>query len=385
MRGYALAALVAAVVTFVLTWGVLRFALRHHIYPQIRSRDVHTRPTPRLGGIAIYGGILLGLFTASRMTWFAEVFRHQGAVWALVGASTLIVFIGVFDDLYDMVWYAKLAGQFLAAGLLTWQGFQIVSLPIGGTLIGSGWASAALSALVIVLTMNAVNFIDGLDGLVTGVVLLASSVFFLYVYLLTVRTSPTDYFNTATLIAAVLVGGCAGFLPWNWHPARIFMGDSGAMLLGMLLAVSAISVTGQIDPQTMTSDSSIWLPLLVPVVVLSLPFIDFAMAVIRRVGAGRSPFSPDRRHLHHRLLDLGHNTYTAVATFYSWTLVLSLSCFLFMLWPWWLVALFAAVGVAACLTLTFWPVLQPRLGRGPAIPSELELAARRIRRKEHQR
>ncbi|KAB1643742.1 undecaprenyl/decaprenyl-phosphate alpha-N-acetylglucosaminyl 1-phosphate transferase [Pseudoclavibacter sp. CFCC 14310] len=381
MKGYALVAFVAAVATWGLTWAVLRFALRFHIYPAIRARDVHTRPTPRLGGVAIFIGIMLGLFTASRIEWFSEVFRHPGQMAALAAASLLIVFIGVFDDLYDMVWYAKLAGQFLAAGILTWQGFQIVSLPIGGTLIGSGVVSALLTTILIVLTMNAVNFIDGLDGLVAGVILLASGVFFLYVYLLTVRTSPTDYFNLATLVAALLIGGCVGFLPWNWHPAKIFMGDSGAMLLGMLLAVSAISVTGQIDPQTL-SDSSVWLPLLVPVVVLSLPFVDFALAVIRRVGAGKSPFSPDRKHLHHRLLGLGHNTYTAVAVFYSWTIVLSLSCFLFMVWPWPFVVVFAVIGILCCIVLTFWPVLQPQLGWGPPIPNELQLTARRIRKKE---
>ncbi|WP_084627004.1 glycosyltransferase family 4 protein [Pseudoclavibacter soli] len=377
MRGYFLVAFIAALSTYCLTWVVLRVALRFHIYPAIRARDVHTRPTPRIGGIAIFGGIMLGLAAAGRLSWFDEVFRHRGSIAALALASLLIVFIGVFDDLWDMEWYSKLAGQFLAAGILVWQGFQIVSLPIGGTLIGSGLVSAIVTTLFIVAAMNAVNFIDGLDGLVSGVMLIAATVFFFYVYLLTIRTSPTDYFNTATLVTSLIIGGCIGFLPWNWHPARIFMGDSGALLLGMLLAASAVSVTGQIDPEIM-ADSSVWLPLLVPVVVFTLPFIDFMLAVVRRVAAGKSPFSPDRRHLHHRLLNLGHNTYTAVLVFYSWTLVLSLSCFLFMLWSWWWVVGFFVIGVLVCTLLTFWPVLQPALGWGPRIPNELQLAARRF-------
>ncbi|MFT8637005.1 MAG: MraY family glycosyltransferase [Pseudoclavibacter sp.] len=369
MRGYLIVMAVAAVCTLLLTVLVWRFSLRYHLYPAIRERDVHTRPTPRLGGIAIFLGIAIAVAVSSRIHWFRLVFDHPGPFVALAVAALLIVSIGVIDDLWDLEWYTKLAGQALAAGILAWQGFQIVSLPIGGVLIGSGGGSLAVTVIFIVLIMNAVNFIDGLDGLVTGVVLIASAVFFVYTYVLVTRTSPTDYFNLASLLTAAIVGACIGFLPMNWHPARIFMGDSGALLFGMLMAVSAVSVTGQIDPSLMR-DQSVWIPLLLPILVLTIPLVDFTMAVFRRVRAGKSPFSADRKHLHHRLLDMGHNVFSAIAVFYSWTLVISVSCFLPIVLPLGWVLLWFVVGCAACILLTLWPRLQRRWTWLPQLPAE---------------
>ena len=165
--------------------------------------------------------------------------------------------------------------------------------------------------LAIVLVMNAINFIDGLDGLVAGVAIIANGVFFVYSYMISYGPAEqSDYFNLAQFISAVLIGACAGFLPLNWHPARLFMGDAGALLVGLLMAASTIAVTGQIDPELASNGPRVlfpaFIPILLPFAVLIVPLLDFGLAVIRRLRAGKSPFSADRKHLHHRLLDMGH-------------------------------------------------------------------------------
>jgi UDP-GlcNAc:undecaprenyl-phosphate/decaprenyl-phosphate GlcNAc-1-phosphate transferase len=171
--------------------------------------------------------------------------------------------------------------------------------------------------------MNAVNFVDGLDGLAAGMIAIGGTGFFVYTYLLSREASPTDVSNLATVVIAALVGACVGFLPHNFYPARIFMGDSGSMLIGLVMAAAAIVVTGQLDLPSVTSRQTIpaFLPIVLPIAVLLLPLLDMGLAVIRRVGAGRSPFHPDRLHLHHRLLELGHSHRRAVAIMYLWTAV----------------------------------------------------------------
>ncbi|HEU0182135.1 MAG TPA: MraY family glycosyltransferase, partial [Agromyces mariniharenae] len=229
-------------------------------------------------------------------------------------------------------WTTKLAGQFIAAGLIAWQGVSIVSLPIGGITVGSSWMSATITVFTIVLVMNAINFID---GLVAGVALISNGVFFLYTYLLVQKTSPLNYFNLASLLAIVVVGACAGFLPLNWHPAKLFMGDAGALLIGLLMATSAIAVTGQIDPASLGLGELFpaFIPIILPFAVLVIPLLDFGLAVVRRLRAGKSPFAADRKHLHHRLLDMGHSHLNAVLIFYGWTAVASVGCLLSFVFP----------------------------------------------------
>ncbi|MEG1391334.1 MAG: MraY family glycosyltransferase, partial [Aurantimicrobium sp.] len=234
----ALMAFASAVVTFGFSYVIRRLSLKYKLYPKIRERDVHTRPTPRLGGVAMFLGILLAFGIASQIPFFKVVFADPGPVLAIMGASLLIVVVGVLDDIWDLDWTIKLAAQLGVAALVAWQGVQILSLPIGGITVGSPTMSFLLTIFVIVLVMNAVNFIDGLDGLVAGVSLISNGVFLIYSYLLARETSPSNYFNLASLIAAVLVGACAGFLPFNWHRARLFMGDAGSMLVGLLMAVA---------------------------------------------------------------------------------------------------------------------------------------------------
>ncbi|MEN9752640.1 MAG: hypothetical protein RL670_331, partial [Actinomycetota bacterium] len=277
-------------------------------------------------------------------------------------SSLLITLLGYFDDLYDLDWFLKLAGQFLVAGILAWQGVQIVSLPIFGLTIGSFGTSLVATVFITVLIMNAVNFIDGLDGLVAGVVLIGTAAFFIYSYFLAQQTSPTNYFSLASLISAIVMGVCVGFLPFNWRPAKIFMGDTGAMLLGLLMSTSALSVTGQIDPQLATRSNLVpaFLPLILPLAVLVLPLIDFTLAVLRRLRAGKSPFAADRGHIHHRLQDLGHSHLGSVLVFYAWTAVISGSALAMFFAPAAAVAPYSALGLALALIYTLWPVLPHR-------------------------
>jgi UDP-GlcNAc:undecaprenyl-phosphate GlcNAc-1-phosphate transferase len=282
---------------------------------------------------------------------------------AILSAATFIAVLGLLDDLYDLDWTLKLAGQFIAAGFMAWQGVQIVSLPIGGVTIASFGMSFVLSVFLTVLIMNAVNFIDGLDGLVAGVVLIGTSVFFIYTYLLAQRTDPTNYFNLGSMISAIVIGMCLGFLPLNWHRAKIFMGDSGALLLGLLMTAGALSVTGQIDPAIVNNNEAVpaLLPLILPLAIIIVPLLDFTLAVVRRLRAGKSPFTADRKHLHHRLQDFGHGHLGAVLVFYAWTTLISSSCLLLFFAPTWVVVIYFALGFVACMAYTLSPLFRRKV------------------------
>jgi len=359
---YALVTGIAAVVTFGLAVLIWKLSTRYRLYPKIRERDVHTRPTPRLGGVAMFLGMVVAFGVASQVPELSLVFSDAGKVLGILGAALIIVLIGVADDIWDLDWVTKLAGQIIAAGVLAWQGVQLSTLPIGGQTIVSPYISLTITVLAIVLVMNAINFIDGLDGLVAGVALIANSVFFVYTYLLQSQAQ-TEYFNLASLTSAVLVGACIGFLPLNFHPAKLFMGDAGALLVGLLMATCAILVTGQVNPEVVGRPDvytayflPAFIPILLPFAVLIVPLLDFGLAVTRRLRAGKSPFSADRKHLHHRLLDMGHSHLHAVLIFYGWTLVVSVGCLGFMFLPFWIAALLILVGLAICTVVTLSPL-----------------------------
>lgn len=365
MRAYLLMFLIAAVVTFFSTFVVRKVAAKRNLHLEIRERDAHKIPTPRLGGVAMYFGFLLTVLIAWPLGWFSAVFANPGQVIAIVSAVTLITAVGVLDDLFDLDWMLKLASQFVVAGIIAWQGVQIVSLPISGLTIGSFGISLLATVFITVLIMNAVNFIDGLDGLVAGVVFIGTAVFFAYTYLLAQEISPTNYFNLAGLLSAIVLGMCAGFLPHNWRPAKIFMGDSGAYQLGLLMATSGLAVTGQVDPGVLTRNDVIpaLLPLVLPLSILVLPLLDFSLAVFRRVRAGKSPFSADRKHIHHRLQDFGHSHLGSVVVFYLWTTLISTSCLLFYFVSGRIVVAYFLVGLTGCLLYTLWPIISRRMKR----------------------
>ncbi len=362
---YILVAFVSALVTAALSWVIWKLSLRYRLYPAIRERDVHSTPTPRLGGVAMFIGILVAFAVASQVSWFHLVFARPAQIFAILGAALIIVLIGVADDIWDLDWLTKLAGQIIAAGLLVWQGVQLVTVPIGGGItVVPPVLGLVLTVIAVVLVMNAVNFIDGLDGLVAGVVLIASGVFFIYSYLLARVVGEAEYFNLASLITAVLIGACVGFLPLNWHPAKLFMGDAGALLVGMLMATSAISVTGQIDPYSLQSAKLLapaFIPILLPFAILLVPLLDFVLAITRRLHAGKSPFAADRLHLHHRLLDMGHTHFQSVLIFYGWTAVLSVGALLFLFLPVAWVVVFLVVGVIILGWFTFAPLTRKKL------------------------
>lgn len=356
---YALVGLLTAVVTFGLSWVIWKLSTRYRLYPKIRARDVHTTPTPRLGGIAMFIGVLAGFAVASGLPTFSLVFAEPLKVVALLGSALIIVLLGVADDIWDLDWVTKLAGQIIAAGVLAWQ-IQLVSLPfVEGVALVSPFMSLVLTVLVVVLVMNAVNFIDGLDGLVAGVALIANAIFFIYAYILQL-TNRDDFFNLSSLISVAVMGACFGFLFLNWHPAKLFMGDAGALLVGLLMAASAISVTGRINPTDFAPDRSSLLPALMlivlPFAILILPLLDFGLAIVRRLRAGKSPFSADRKHLHHRLLDMGHSHFHAVLIFYAWTTVVAVGCLLFMFLDILPTVVIIAIGLLICTAMTLAPL-----------------------------
>lgn len=317
-------ALIAAAVTYLLVPLVRRFAIRIGAAPEIRERDVHTTPTPRLGGLAMYGGLVAGLLVAGELTnTGAALADSEGdPVLALIVAGGVITVTGFLDDWWGMDPFIKLAGQIAAAGLLVSFGLRLTYIPLpkdwGGSTSLDYTLSTIITILVVVVAINAVNFVDGLDGLAAGIVCIAAMA--TWAYSIFLKQSITgDRITTTAAIAAVLIGTCLGFLPHNFHPAKIFMGDTGAMLIGLVLASSIVTVT-PVDPSVIEGINKfgVLTPLLVPAAVLVLPLIDLITAVVRRTSYGMSPFAPDRGHLHHRLMDIGHSHRQSVLIMYAW-------------------------------------------------------------------
>ncbi len=376
MREYGLTLLVAAAVTYLLTPLVRRFAIAVGARHATRDRDVHTEPTPLLGGLAMYGGLAAGLLVAYRLTHLSTVFVGTRVASGLLLAGGLIVVIGFVDDRWGMGALSKLAGQVAAGVILVWSGAVVAWLPGPGRAIFvlDGNEQTAVTILVVVVTINAVNFIDGLDGLAAGVVAIGAAAFFLYYYTLTKRLGLGELTGPA-LSSAVLAGVCVGFLPHNFYPARIFMGDTGAMLLGLLLAYAPITSLAQLDPNSLTSSAAYGggtvnrfpevLPLLLPAAVLLIPYADLVLAVIRRMRAGQSPFAADKKHLHHRLLDIGHSQRASVMIVYLWAALFSGTVVLLSIMRTKLPVL-AAVTVIAVLALLLvsMPGLRPWARRG---------------------
>ncbi|MFD7640293.1 glycosyltransferase family 4 protein [Kitasatospora sp. NPDC059795] len=335
MREYLLVLFVSAAVTYLLVSPVRKFAIAAGAMPAVRARDVHREPTPRLGGIAMFGGLLAGLLAASQLTNLGRLFVQSADVKALLSGAGIMFVLGVLDDKWGVDALVKLGGQMIAAGVMVWQGVTVISIPVPGygTVTFTPTQGMLISVTLVVVMVNAVNFIDGLDGLAAGMVCIAAIAFFLYSYRLWLGYGINDA-APAALFTAVLIGMCLGFLPHNLHPARIFMGDSGSMMLGLMLAVAAISITGRVDPDLVSSRTGsqtitvhalvpIYIPLLLPLTVIALPLADLLLAVVRRTWAGKSPFAADKQHLHHRLLEVGHSHSRAVLIMYFWAALIA--------------------------------------------------------------
>src|SRR5215831_11818585 len=332
MRDYLYILIIAAVVTYLLTPMVRRASIAIGALHAARSRDVHSEPTPLLGGVAMYAGLVAGLLVAERLRYLQQAFPSPRTVIGLLLAGGLLVVIGIVDDRWGMSAISKLAGQIAAGGILVWSGAYLPWIPLpGGTpFLLEPDLSFTLTILIVVITINAVNFIDGLDGLAAGVVGIAALSYLIYSYTLTNSVGIPSQ-SVPAVVSAVLAGICIGFLPHNFHPARIFMGDTGAMLLGLLLAYGPISSTASLDPNILVNYGlhhpvnrfPTILPLLLPVAILIIPYTDLLLAVIRRTRAGRSPLAADRQHLHHRLLNMGHSHRQSVLLLYLWAALFS--------------------------------------------------------------
>ncbi|MFF5154716.1 MraY family glycosyltransferase [Streptomyces sp. NPDC000348] len=335
MREYLLTLCITAAVTYLLTGPVRKFAIVAGAMPEIRARDVHREPTPRLGGIAMFFGLCAGLLVADHLTNLNQLFEKSNEPRALLSGAALIWLIGVLDDKFEIDALIKLGGQMIAAGVMVMQGLTILWLPIPG--VGSvaltQWQGTLLTVALVVITINAVNFVDGLDGLAAGMVCIAAAAFFLYAYRIWYSYG-IEAAAPATLFSAILMGMCLGFLPHNMHPARIFMGDSGSMLIGLVLAAGAISVTGQVDPDALKLFAGsekeavhqtvpVYIPLLLPLTIIAVPAADLILAIVRRTWRGQSPFAADRGHLHHRLLEIGHSHSRAVLIMYFWSALIA--------------------------------------------------------------
>ncbi|MEW2519159.1 MraY family glycosyltransferase [Actinacidiphila alni] len=341
MREYLLTLCVAAAVTYLLTGPVRKFAIAAGAMPPIRARDVHREPTPRLGGIAMFGGLCAGLLVAAHLTNIGDVFSQSNEPRALLSGAGLIWLLGVLDDKWGVDALVKLGVQMIAAGVMVFQGLTILWLPVPGVgpVALTPIQSTLLTVALVVITINAVNFVDGLDGLAAGVVCIAAIAFFMYAYRMWYGYG-VEAAAPATLFSAILIGMCVGFLPHNIHPARIFMGDSGSMLIGLVLASSAISITGQVDPDAITDFTGssrqtvhfmvpVYMPLLLPLTMIAIPAADLVLAVVRRTWKGQSPFAADRGHLHHRLLEIGHSHSRAVLIMYFWSALFAFSAVAF--------------------------------------------------------
>lgn len=342
MREYLVTVLLAAIITYLITPFVRDLAIKSGAIAQIRSRDVHVEPTPRWGGLAMWLAMALTLVIVNYLPLVEKSFGREATGIFLSG--TFILFIGMLDDRFDLDPITKFAGQALSAGILLIYGVQILWLPINGITTLPTNIGQLLTVLFVMVVINAINFVDGLDGLATGIVMICAASFFAFSYLLAV-VNGLNRAGAPSLITAVVIGLCLGFLPHNFHPAQIFMGDSGAMFLGLLISASAITLTGQVDASAITEENggNVLLPLLLPFSILAIPLLDFVMAIVRRVKAGRSPFDADREHLHHRIMRLGLTQQRTTIILYLWTAMFALPTVIAAFTPVWVALLAGTV------------------------------------------
>lgn len=328
MREYLVVFLVAATVTYLLTVVAREIAVRTGAVAKVRDRDVHAEPIPYLGGLAMLGGLFAAYFVAKALPFLGNEnpFVFEDALAVLL-AGALVCAVGVVDDIFDLDALTKFGGQVLAVGVLVYSGiqFRYFYQSTGEVFALDTAQGALLTAFAVVATVNAVNFIDGLDGLAAGVIGISAAAFFLFCYSLS-YLNDVSRATTGALLSAALAGACVGFLIHNFHPARLFMGDSGSMLIGLVLSATAITVTTQFAPGDLTQGADgarssllpVLLPVALPILILIVPLGDLVMAVVRRTRAGRSPFAPDKQHLHHRLLEIGHSHRRAVIIMWLW-------------------------------------------------------------------
>jgi UDP-GlcNAc:undecaprenyl-phosphate/decaprenyl-phosphate GlcNAc-1-phosphate transferase len=316
---YLIVFLVAAGTTFGLTPVVRRLAQRFGAIDEPSERKLHVVPTPTMGGLAMWAGFLVALGVSRVLPFFEPMNETAVEPLAAVVTCTLMVGLGVIDDRRGTSALAKLTAQIFIAGILVLLGVQLLYfvLPREGIAVLGTDEAVPLTILWVVAAANAINLVDGLDGLAAGMVAIAAATFFIYV----VRGGDTsESASVAALLSAITVGVCVGFLPWNFHPAKIFMGDTGSMLLGMLVAIATISGVGSDPfPPERGDVAVIALPMLVPLLVLAIPFLDVLLAIVRRTRKGLGIAHADKEHIFHRLMDIGHGHRQTVLLMYLWS------------------------------------------------------------------
>jgi UDP-GlcNAc:undecaprenyl-phosphate GlcNAc-1-phosphate transferase len=309
----------------------------------------------------MFGGLVAGVAVAATRTSFSQVFESRSSIVGVLAAAFVIFAVGFVDDLREVSAPAKLAGMILAGSVLTLSGTTIVNVPIpfvGFTLLAPDLAAVASVAWVVVMA-NATNLIDGLDGLAAGIIAIAAGAFLVYSGQLD-QAGAIDPANVGPLIAVIVVGVCVGFLPWNFHPAKVFMGDSGALLLGLLMAASTIAVGGQSDNSYTGQSWFFFAPLVIPLVILGVPLLDMLFAILRRTTRRKGFATADKDHLHHRLLRLGHSHRQSVLILWGFTGVLSAFALVPVLTEkgtglWWI--------LVAAVALALFTMLMPRVSR----------------------
>lgn len=321
LGGYAAVCAVAALSTWLLTFVHRRVAVKVGAIAVPDDRRVHKRPTPTAGGAAMFAGLLVALVVASQLSQFDGVFVGSKPLAVLLAAAVIFA-VGLLDDVREVSAPAKVAGQALAGSVLYLLGVAMLffKVPFAGIVVLSpDWIPLA-TVLWLVVIANAVNLIDGLDGLAAGIVAIAAAAFFLYADQLDGRLAED---NIGPLVAVITVGLCLGFLPHNFNPARVFMGDAGAMLLGLLLAASSLEISGQTDDLFSGRTFFFYAPILIPFIILGVPLVDTAFAVVRRAARRKGVAVADKEHLHHRLMRLGHGQRRSVLILWAWTAILS--------------------------------------------------------------
>ncbi len=361
MLDYLAIGAIAAVGTYLLTFPVRKASVKVGALIMPDERRVHTRATPTAGGAAMFLAFLVAMVVASQVPKFRSVFESSSEPLGVILAATVIFAVGLVDDLHEMSAPAKLAGQVLAGTILYFLGVTMFQfkVPFAGFIVLSQSIQPLVTVLWVVLLCNAINLIDGLDGLAAGVVAIGAGAFAVY----GLRLVDLGVLSTTTvgpLVAAIACGVCVGFLPHNFHPSRIFMGDAGAMLLGLLMASSTMVVGGR-TPDVSGETYFFFAPLFIPFFILGIPMLDTAFAIVRRTARRSGISSADKDHLHHRLIRLGHGHRRSVLILWAWTAILSG----FVLYPTFTnrgnaIIPFAVAGLGLVLYTLFHPEIRHR-------------------------
>ncbi len=361
---YGLILAVAAGSTAALTIPAKRIALRVGYVAHPGERSVHEKPIPYGGGAAMFLGFLVAVLAAAAVPQLRNIFHDSPEMIGVVLAAGAMFAVGLIDDVRDMSAPAKMAGQVLAASILYFAGVTMYELkiPLAGFYLLTPGIIPLITAIWVIALTNAVNLIDGLDGLAAGVVAIGSGTLAIYgIRLMGLGLIPGD--NVGPLVAVIACGICLGFLPFNFNPARIFMGDAGAHFLGLLMAASTMVIGGRVPTAVPISGATYFFfaPLFIPLFILGVPLVDMAFAFVRRTASGKGFGTPDKEHIHHRLVRLGHGPRRSVIILWAWTAVLSS----FLLFPLFVHQVNAIIPIgAAALGVGLYTFFHPGLRRG---------------------